>query len=269
MATIASLNEVLTVLGIFGTATAQQLALAQLVHPAAEAACKDILLYDPVQQTHTEFYFPHSELGGPDDVHTNASEYITDVTATKVIWLGKRNPERLCLKNIPVRSITEIREDYDGQAGQGSGTFPSSSILTANTDYYLDLDSSGMCRSGFVYRGNSAWPITERAVKVTYVAGYTAQEFMTIASPIKMAVLFTVVRTYKAFAAQAAGAGLGGGGPGGALISETLDAYSYTIGDGDDPSNLAGFGINPVAAVPDNAQELLMPYIHYGRDLIN
>ena len=114
---IASFTEVLTALGIFDTATAQQEALARLVHLPCEQAVKDYIAYDPEQATRVEFYPTRSDLGGDSEVHDDGGEVISHVDFDHVHWALARDipfSDTLCLKHIPIRSISSIYEDTDG-----------------------------------------------------------------------------------------------------------------------------------------------------------
>ncbi len=113
----------------------------------------------------------------------------------------------LALRNRPVWSVTSVKVDATGYAGQGTDPFASTTALTAGTDYYLDYDgedagvsspaySTGymttqpMASSGLLYRIRDVWPRVNRwrewglltgegnppprgNIKVTYEGGFT------------------------------------------------------------------------------------------------
>jgi hypothetical protein len=94
---------------------------------------------------------------------------------------------------VPVRSVASLYEDSSAYAGDGSSDFAAGSLLTEGTNFWVDWDKSGICRSGRIVRIGSAWPRRKGTVKATLTAGYTANELTTgIASGIKLGVLNAV-----------------------------------------------------------------------------
>lgn len=135
----------------------------------------------------------------------------------------------LQLRQYPVQSITSIHVDADGYFGYGSGAFDTADLLTAGTEYALARDSSATeaSRTGHVIRIGGVWPgMSQRAagllashpglaignIKVVYVAGYD-----NVPADLALACCQFVSRIRNA--AQ----------KGGALQSESLDYYSYTL----------------------------------------
>ena len=134
--------------------------------------------------------------------------------------------EVLRLPEYPVRSVTSVYEDITAYGGQGSDAFDDSTELTAGEDYYLAVDQSGLSWFGHLVRINSSWPTTAGSIKVTYTAGWTADELdgnVTDArldvSDIKLAVLKTAGELYHEALRQQ-------GQSGGEIESETLEGYS-------------------------------------------
>jgi hypothetical protein len=74
----------------------------------------------------------------------------------------------LVLRRRPVKTVYQVKLDFDGRAGQFAGGFDSTSVLAEGVDYYLDRDSSlgvdgqgnplGWSKSGILYRVGTAWP---------------------------------------------------------------------------------------------------------------
>lgn len=114
---------------------------------------------------------------------------VIEYRAGIVEYLDGNGLQNLYLRHTPVQSITEVRLDHAGYAGQGAG-FGSTTVLTAGTDYYLRKDDvNGWSRAGTLVRINAVWPrrnvrtqgqLTggwvpgQGNVMVTYVAGYTS-----------------------------------------------------------------------------------------------
>ena len=255
---ICTRAEVETWLGITTTITEGERGLLNMLLPSAEAAVKKYIGYDPVQATRTEYYplgpFRHSD----DEAET------IDVQGGVAVFQGTRYDDNiLILNHLPVRSITTLYEDRDARAGQGSNPFPAGSLLTAGTQYYLDLTASGISKSGFVYRVGSGWPNVPGSVKITYVAGYSAQELAgqstdgPDASDLKMATVLTVAKAFATAKTIQAGSS---GSPFGVLASENLGDYGYSV-DAMSASRLFGM-LDPI---PQEAKTILHKYMHYGK----
>lgn len=135
----------------------------------------------------------------------------------------------LRLKQTPVSSITNVWLDTDGHWGQGDDPFADADLLVAGTDYALRIDQSdGTSLSGMLMKLGGCWPgVVRRSgarlvgeyaaglgnIKVSYVGGYE-----TVPYDITMAANQLVG---WALARQ----------DGQQMKSETLDEYSYTMGD--------------------------------------
>ena len=264
---ICSYTELAAALGINTNASTNEEAVLTMVHGAAEQAVSDYLGYSPVQATHVEFYTPRDMMGPAWDVWGSEEEWIDHVSATKVHWLWPDRVDKICLRHLPVRSITEVREDSGAKAGQESGSFPASTVLTAGEDYWLDLDESGLCRSGFLHR-ESGWATWQRSIKVTSVCGYTSNEFQTIAAPIKMAVILTAIVLFRQIILhqKVGGSGASGGGfAAGNVIHERLGDYEVRFGPSDEAGRAGGgMGFEP-GVPPDAAMQMLDAFVHWCR----
>ena len=81
---------------------------------------------------------------------------------------------RLFLPELPIRSISSI---YANESAYGiSANWTSDYLLTAGTHYFLDVEGSGLSKTGVVYRIGANWPSTPRSIRVVYLAGYTEAE---------------------------------------------------------------------------------------------
>lgn len=124
--------------------------------------------------------------------------------ATGIVeWPTASDDATILLEATPVASISEIRWDPIGGYGQISGTFGDTTVLTAGTDYYLELDGKGSFAgtsvTGSVVRRGRTWGFRRQwqrgliassreevrgTIKVTYSGGYTATTFP---EPLRMA----------------------------------------------------------------------------------
>jgi len=149
----------------------------------------------------------------------NVTEYYSG-TGTNSLWLRKT----------PVQSITSAYQDDDAYFGTASDPFPAATLLTAGTDYALQVDqpTGGGTASmgGRLFRIGGVWsrPFAARSgtllaapsdaignIKVTYVAGWS-----TVPTNIVLAVHLMLAQ----FRNQR--------GTGGPLQSESLDYWSAT-----------------------------------------
>lgn len=135
---------------------------------------------------------------------------------------------QLVLRRRPVTAVASVYVDDSAYFGFASGAFGSSTLLTAGTDYALDIQSSSFSRSGILYRINGVWDgANYRAgnelvggdgpglgnIKVTYTAGYS-----TTPSDLKLAGIL-LARVIMLSSSN-----------GGQMVqSESLEYYSYTL----------------------------------------
>jgi len=105
------------------------------------------------------------------------------------------------LDQIFVRSITEVREDFDGHFGSEASDFPAGSVLTEGTDYYMRVEeiinSTDLNKTGHLLRRSGTWPSRAGTVKVTYNAGFTAAELDGEYSDIKLLIIEEVAMRFK------------------------------------------------------------------------
>lgn len=84
---------------------------------------------------------------------------------------------RLQLPAMHVKSLVSINEDYGAKAGVGSEDFPSTTLLTAGDDYFLEKDSGATySESGGVIRVGCNWSSVPGTIKVVFVAGFSESE---------------------------------------------------------------------------------------------
>lgn len=242
---IASDSEVTQFLtaGLSSTTTA----LITTLHQQAEQAILDYLGLDAIEQATYVEYYPMEQsvvIQQPDD-----PSYVLNAAGTKAVPVLARPSQILQLKNLPVRSITEIREDPNGFFGQPAGAFPSSTILTAGTDYFLKTEKAGISWSGQVMRRAYWWPMAPGSTMVTYVAGFTSGEFSGRYSVFKAAVFEETSERYL----RSMSVGLGqrpdmaSEGQGGGVTASYRDNHESG------------------ACVCDRVAEMLQGYVSYGQ----
>lgn len=232
---IVSLVDLLIDLGISGTATASQTAIATAALQRAQGAVIRHLQYNPLLAVQTEFY-PRMNSNPVDGQGvwevSDISAYFRNLTDAATTEL---QVARLPVREEDASSNTiSIWIDYDGRSGTRSGSFGTSSLEAEGTDFhpnYDTVDSRGykVCRDGII-RSQGRWPGLAGSVKITYAAGYTAGELAGTdsaidASPIREAVIDEAVRrVHKAYSRMKKRTGFGTG----ALSSESLGDYSYS-----------------------------------------
>lgn len=252
---IVSKAEILTYLGMTSGTSDADSALVTLLHSKVEGTIKRYLGYDPEQTTFVEIV-----PGGSIYRYVDMSLATYDVIGTSnraAAWTVDH--DRLQLRHVPVRSITSVYENASAYAGDAPGAFSASAaLLTEGQDYYVDWDTTGICRSGMLIRVG-AWPAVPRSVKVTYVAGYTAAEFdgtggfEADASPIKLAV---ITQMGKEFSAAKTSVTKGGAG---VVQSLSLDDYSVSFNP-----QLNSWSVSLL----DTVKQTLAPFRNYGTRLI-
>lgn len=258
---IADISELLLQLGLSGTVTDAERAMADASLKRAESAVKQFLFYDPEQKTRTEFYPQMDYSGGQSEEIWEANE-----THAYIRRQSTAASDELYLKHIPVRSITTLHIDYDGRSGAKSGAFAASTLKTQGEDYWLNfdqLDSGGnkICMDGIV-RSIGLWPSNPGSVKVVYVCGYTAKELhgqdsVIDAHVINETVINEAVRRFHIFNAFMKKTRTGF--TPGLLESESLGDYSYSM----DNSSLLGM-LASKGELLQASMDALEQYVNYS-----
>lgn len=260
--------ELRLILGIESTITDAERATLNLLHGLAEGAVKRYLGYDPVQASRTEYYPRHDA--------TERTGRTWDTTGTHAILRAPRGSgfETLQLERLPVRSISSLLVHQSAHHGTGDDDFGADAeVWTEGTDYWAEYERDNYAPSGMLV-ANGSWPSAPVTVKVTYRGGYSTQELggnaettadpdgdglLTTAGvdagPIKHAAIMTVVQafhTFQQFRKRAAG------WVSGALQSENLGDYSYTLGTGGAAATALQI------ALPAAAEDALHDYRNWG-----
>lgn len=265
MSDIIDISE--AVLKLFGGITPldSEAAIVEMCISDAEGNVKRFLEYDPAYKSHTEFYPSH-------DFSRSSREALWEVSETRAFLrrLAEASTVDLQIRHLPIRApIVDLRIDYDGRHGARPGSFPDSSKMIEGTDFwpvYDTVDSKGnsVCSDG-ILKSEGLWPAISGAVKITYNAGYTADELrgrdpVIDASPIWAATMDeTVRRVYKVFK-QIRSPRFGFQG---ALTSERLGDYSYNV----DPTVLQSLIVG--ADLSDASIEKLTRFENIGWKLMS
>ncbi len=115
------------------------------------------------------------------------------------IWTTTGGRNRLQLPAMHVKSITSIYEDYGAKAGVGSDDFPSTTLLTAGDDYFLEKDSgSTYSESGGVIRVGCNWSSTPGTIRIVFVAGFSESELSGEFNSIRFALIRECAKAWLA-----------------------------------------------------------------------
>ena len=236
---ITSSSDIQTYLGL-----ASMTALATQVQALAEEHVKDFLGWQEVEQQTWVEYYPREQ----GATNTNDPHYVVASNHQRAVPGFYYAPNIIQLQQLPVRSITEVREDATGYFGQVAGAFGSNTVLQQGSDYFLKTEQGGIAWSGQLVRRAFWFPATIGSVMVTYVAGFTAAELSGRWQVFKTAVLETAGDLYMRAKALSMG--------------HKPDITSEADGGGVSASyinnRLAG------VSVPDAVADMLQPYVNYG-----
>lgn len=177
--------ELLAELGLGSSATDADLGLLERIQRGVENAARRYVRHG-ITQPDT----PYVEFHPRVDQMVGSGPELVRITGDRASLSGDVDYGNVIqLDHGWVRSISEVREDRNANFGQGGSDFPTASILTAGTDYGLELDAPGLSKTGHLVRRYSSWPNLKGTVKVTYVAGLTATELDDEYSDIKDAII--------------------------------------------------------------------------------
>jgi hypothetical protein len=255
---ICSKADVTTWLGLNSSLSEKEDMLLELLIPLAESSLKNFIGFSAESATYTQFF--------PARGGYNEDEIVgLDVVNNRVVAEYAGGFSGLFLKELPVRSITSIYDDPAAFGGQGASDFPASSLLTSGTDYYLDVDQSGISWSGKVIRRYGTWSQVPRSIKVTYVAGFTAAELDGTATAGIRAVglrFAAIIAVAHAFKEAVSNGKYTTALPVGPLTAESISTtgHSVTYG-GTDVTALYGL----VASLPPKSLALAQPFRSYAR----
>lgn len=254
---ITDIAEIVAALGLTQSLTTQEAGVINQIQGPVERSVKNLIRSNVEQATYTHL-LPASNF---EPLPVASLDYF-DVTGGPIVpgygGYGSGGSSKLQLMELPVRSVASVYEDRQAMGGQAPNGFPSTSLLTAGVNYYIDWETAGLCKNGQLIRRVSRWSTVPRSIKVTYTAGYTQAEldgnandpsFQIDASPLKLAVLECIVASYNATLELQTG----GCGP----------EKTTTIGDATSQFDETESGIKVV--IPGAARIRLQPYVNYAR----
>lgn len=224
--------------------------LAAQVQSLAEQHVKDFLGWGEVEQQTWVEYYPREQ----GAAMTGDPQYIVASNHQRAVPGFYFAPNIIQLQQLPVRSITEVREDATGYFGQAPNAFPATTILQSGSDYFLKIENPAIYGgqpiswSGHLVRRAFWFPATVGSVMVTYVAGFTAMELSGRWQVFKTAVLETAADLYLRAKALS--------------IGHRPDITNETDGGG----VAASYVYNRLLStpVPDVVAAMLQPYMNYG-----
>jgi len=153
-----------------------------------------------------------------------------------------------------------LKEDSNARFGQVADSFPSSSALSLGNDYYITNNISGFNMFAHVVRRVGNWPCSPGSIRVSYTAGWTADELNgnvsdldLDASDIKMATLLAIASRYNE--ALSIAPTQGAAGSTGSVERFRIDDYEIQYG-----STTAESSFDQNVSLPTNSRTLLSQY---------
>lgn len=216
---IVSRAEVVASLGLGGSISDADSGLIELLKRVVENDARRYCGHEITRNTNPFIHFLPGSVA--------ASSAVSLLERASGMTTGIRDDGASRFLQLPVPFVRaeslEVRVDLNAAAGQAAGAFGSATLLTAGVDYYLDMDESGLSRSGRLVRIAGGWPAQPRTVRVSYFAGFSAAELDGPYSDLKGAILDEVCHRF-----QIAKSRPGSGGTG-LIQSESIGGeYSVT-----------------------------------------
>jgi len=259
---ILSPAEARVLLNLHDSITSHELAMLNMLLPAAQSAVASTLGYDPEHGTRKELLptLPTQQVAESDEWRSDGSRAYYASHSIGV------HDNLLYCKFVPIRSVTSLYEDSDARHGKRSGAFETQ--LTEGVGFvpeYDQFDSDGneLASSGILRRVGTTWPTLPGTVKVEYVAGYTRDELngtdgQINARPIKDAVALTFMKSFRQYVLL--GKDDNAGFTTGSLIQEKLGDYSYQTATTKEVAAMTSMAVE----LPPEAKLLLQPFVNYG-----
>lgn len=239
--------------------------LITTVRNSAENLIKDFVGYNVEFAQYTE-YHPAKKLNQrfDGDETSQGFDLIGGTVLPRATFPTARR--ELVLFQLPVRSIVSI---YDNPAAYNLSppSWPASSLLPANayfidSDYVDEITGYAMCMSGIIYRNVGSWGVFPRTVKITYNAGFTADELATRYTMFAEAVKQTCAYAFLSQVAHSKAVGQGG-----LMSAVSIEDFSVTFAKMSEGviGSLLGNGVT-CASIPATACQLLRDYRNVARD---
>ncbi len=228
----------------------------RILAPMIEGLVQQYLGFKVAKQTHVEYHPTNLAVRTRDDNLVDGFE----IVGGKVAPRGTRSDRVqnvIALANVPVRSVTDIRENSSAwDSGSNTPSFPDNTIIQDGIAYRVDWKDNDpvlgvVSRTGLIFRRAGAWAWTPRSVRVTYVAGYTSDELDQCAPQIKLAVVEGVAHRLRELALMS-------GGNSGIVTAEAIDGWSTTYAAPNVSTTLGG-----VTQLPASVLKMLEPFKVY------
>lgn len=217
MPSLAESDDVFAYLSI--TPSSAQSAAMDVIVDGMSSAIKRYCRWGIVEKTLTSFLPLHPTAVG---YHVPTAEVGYGFGAVT----SGRN--RLQLPAMHVKSLTSINEDGGAKAGFNADDFPSTTLLTAGDDYFLEKDSgSTYSESGGVIRVGQNWSSVPGTIKVVFVAGFSESELAGEQNAIRFA---TIRECAKAWIARQRENSLVSSAGSDALVLSSEKLGDYTVG---------------------------------------
>lgn len=253
-------DEILTHLQLTGVITSLQQAVLTQLRPACERLVKEFVGYEIEQASHTE-YLPTFNRSIEGDQLVEGYEG-SPAGAIPAYW-GSSDGRIMYLTQLPVRSVTSLYENLSAWSTAG-GSWPAANLLSEGPDFWIDYDSSlsggDVCWSGALIRQYGVWPRERRTVKITYVAGLSADEldFDGRYGIFKQAALLTAQVNFMEALSNTLNESTGG--PGTGVVGESLDGWSVQY-----LTSAVENLYSMKAILPDKVREMMQPYVSVSR----
>lgn len=221
-------------------------ALLDMLKNFAEKEVQKYVGYDILQGTKVE-YLPMGDLPSQSDALIEGFELV----GNRAQAYGRAVTSLLALKHLPIRSVTSLYENPAAMETAG-GSWSADHLLTEGTDFSIDLESEGLCWTGFLRR-RGAWSPVPRSIKVTYVGGLSAGEMALTTGDYPefvMAGMHTLDKYFNEIMTRQGAAS--GTGASGAVVAESLANWSITY-DGNVSAALCGLDLS----MPNSAKRIL------------
>ena len=252
MPSLCETEDIFAYLSISPT-TAQSDAM-EVIKNGMESAVKRFCRWRIVQETLTSFLPLHPTAVG---YHVPTAETGYGFGAVT----SGRN--RLQLPAMHVKTITSIYEDSGAKAGFNAEDFPSTTLLTAGDDYFLEKDSgSTYSESGGVIRVGQNWSSVPGTIKVVFVAGFSESELSGEFNGIRYATIRECARAW--IARQRENALVSSAGSDALIVSrERLGDYDIAYHNPNSRANQSDYG---GYGIPEEFQDFLQSngYVYCG-----
>jgi hypothetical protein len=212
---IVSVAEARDIVGVADTDT-----LVPILHPFVEKTIEEKVGWEVERDTYTRYYPPHDRGAVP--------EYFPGDFGIVPMAGGRSQVIRLHHKFVLLAGL-KVWEAPAAYFGQATEFTDASHLLTEGSHYCLDTEDGVVSEGGHLRRLGAYWPRQPGSVKVTYTAGFTADELNgsggnVNASDLRYAELAQFQKAYAEGKTWQTDAATGGFGP---KQSESVPGYSY------------------------------------------